>query len=48
MIVDRQLVICAIASVAGHFAFARGLDYLPAHDDRIDEATQSDGRKEFK
>lgn len=33
MIVDRQLVICAIASVAGHFAFARGLDYLPPHQD---------------
>jgi TonB family protein len=34
MIVDRQLAICAIASVAGHFAFARGLDYLPPHDDK--------------
>jgi TonB family protein len=34
MIVDRQLAICAIASVAGHFAFARGLDYLPAHRDQ--------------
>jgi TonB family protein len=34
MIVDRQLVICAIASIAGHFAFARGLDYLPAHRDQ--------------
>ena len=31
MIVDRRLVICAIASVAGHFAFARALDYLPAN-----------------
>ena len=33
MIVDRQLAICAIVSVAGHFAFARGLDYLPPHHD---------------
>jgi len=33
MIIDRQLVICAIASVAGHFAFARGLDFLPPHHD---------------
>lgn len=31
MIVDRRLVICAIASVAGHFAFARALDHLPAN-----------------
>ena len=29
MINDRRLVICAILSIAGHFAFARGLDYLP-------------------
>lgn len=29
MIVDRRLVICAIVSIAGHFAFARGLEYLP-------------------
>lgn len=29
MIADRRLVICAIVSVAGHFAFARGLGYLP-------------------
>ena len=29
MIVDRRLAICAIASVAGHLAFARGLDHLP-------------------
>jgi protein TonB len=34
MIVDRQLAICAIVSVAGHFAFARGLDYLPPHEDK--------------
>ena len=27
--IDRRLAICAIASIAGHFAFARGLDYLP-------------------
>ncbi len=27
---DWRLGICAIASIAGHFAFARGLDYLPA------------------
>jgi periplasmic protein TonB len=33
MILDRRLVICAIASVAGHLAFARGLDYLPARDE---------------
>jgi periplasmic protein TonB len=31
MIADRRLVICAIASVAGHFAFARTLDHLPAN-----------------
>ena len=28
--IDWRLGICAIASVAGHLAFARGLDYLPA------------------
>jgi TonB family protein len=33
VIFDRRLVICAIVSVAGHLAFARGLDYLPARDD---------------
>ncbi len=31
MIADRRLVICAIASVAGHLAFARALDHLPAN-----------------
>jgi protein TonB len=30
MTVDGRLAICAIASIAGHLAFARGLDYLPA------------------
>ena len=30
MSVDWRLGICAIASIAGHLAFARGLDYLPA------------------
>lgn len=30
---DRRLAICAIASIAGHFAFARGLDYLPRRRD---------------
>ena len=34
MILDRQLMICAIASVAGHFAFAWGLDALPRRDDK--------------
>jgi protein TonB len=29
MIIDRRLGICAIASIAGHLAFARGLDRLP-------------------
>jgi TonB family protein len=27
--IDRRLAICAVVSIAGHFAFARGLDYLP-------------------
>jgi TonB family protein len=27
--IDRRLAICALASIAGHFAFARGLDHLP-------------------
>ncbi len=31
--IDRRLVICAIASIAGHLAFARGLDQLPRRDD---------------
>jgi protein TonB len=30
MKVDPRLGICAIASIAGHLALARGLDYLPA------------------
>lgn len=30
MTVDWRLGICALASIAGHLAFARGLDYLPA------------------
>ncbi|HMG23192.1 MAG TPA: energy transducer TonB [Kofleriaceae bacterium] len=30
MIIDRRLALCAVASVAGHLAFARGLDHLPA------------------
>jgi TonB family protein len=34
MIVDRQLAICAVLSIAGHFAFARALDHLPHRDDR--------------
>jgi TonB family protein len=34
MIVDRQLAICAVLSIAAHFAFARGLDHLPRRDDR--------------
>jgi protein TonB len=32
MTADRRLVICAIASVAGHFVLARGLDALPANE----------------
>ena len=35
MKVDRRLVICAIASVVGHLAFARGLDYLPRREDKL-------------
>jgi protein TonB len=35
--IDRRLAVCAIVSVAGHFAFARGLDHLPR---RIDEAAR--------
>lgn len=31
--IDRRLAICAAMSVAGHFAFAHGLDYLPPRDD---------------
>jgi TonB family protein len=33
--IDRRLVICAIASVVGHLAFARGLDYLPRREDQL-------------
>jgi len=33
--IDRRLVICAIASVVGHLAFARGLDYLPRREDKL-------------
>ena len=29
--IDRRLAVCAVVSVAGHLAFARSLDYLPAH-----------------
>jgi protein TonB len=28
--IDRRLAVCAVVSVAGHLAFAHGLDYLPA------------------
>jgi protein TonB len=35
MIDDRRLVICAIVSIAGHLAFARGLDYLPRREDTL-------------
>ena len=31
MIGDRRLVICAVASLAGHVVLARGLDHLPAN-----------------
>jgi periplasmic protein TonB len=31
MILDRRLAICAVASIAGHIAFSRGLDHLPRH-----------------
>jgi protein TonB len=33
MIVDRRLAICAIVSIAGHFAFAKALDRLPERRD---------------
>ena len=33
--VDLRLVICAAASIAGHLAFARGLDYLPRREDTL-------------
>lgn len=32
--IDRRLAICAIVSVAAHFAFARGLDHLPRRTDQ--------------
>jgi len=28
--IDGRLALCAVVSIAGHFAFAHGLDYLPA------------------
>ena len=31
--IDLRMMICAVASIAGHFAFARGLDHLPARRD---------------
>ena len=31
MTFDWRLGVCAIASIAGHVALSRGLDYLPAH-----------------
>jgi protein TonB len=33
MIVDRQLAICALVSIAGHFAIAKALDRLPERRD---------------
>jgi protein TonB len=29
VIQDRRLIVCALLSIAGHFAFARGLSHLP-------------------
>ena len=34
MTLDRRLVVCAVASVAGHVAFARGLAHLPRRTER--------------
>ncbi|HEX2689500.1 MAG TPA: hypothetical protein VHN14_22920 [Kofleriaceae bacterium] len=33
MMVDERLVICAVASIAAHLVFAKGLDYLPRRED---------------
>jgi len=32
---DWRLPICAIVSIAGHIAFARGLSRLPRHEDHL-------------
>jgi protein TonB len=37
---DRRLLICAAVSLAGHFAFARGLDYLPPRERLEDRIVQ--------